>query len=305
MSLGFKIIRFGLRVADRLAPNARAWLAYRLFCSTDGRQPKGEKQKRVYADGLALLAQARQMRLVIPTGTVMTYHFEATVTNAQRVLIVHGWGSQAVYLARMAHGLAGAGLEVVVLDLPGHGLSSGRTLDIGRAVEAIAAANRHYRGFDAIVGHSFGGAASLIAVSGLLSTVARVGTNRLVLIGAPSRLDFIFRGFADTVGLSEASLRRLEMQAERRTGVHPMQFDGPVLALKADIPVLVIHAEDDKEVAAENARRYEDLSGKIELLWANGLGHRRIVSDSAVIAATATFIHRKEESPPSEPTAPR
>lgn len=299
MSIALKITRFGFRIADRLAPAATARLAYRLFCATDSRQPKGEKQKRVYSEGRTLLAEARQTRLSTPTGTVTTHHFVVPGTSASRVLIVHGWGSQAAYLARMAKGLADAGLEVVVLDLPGHGLSSGRRLDIRRAVEAIAAADRAYHGFDAIVGHSFGGAASLIAVSGLLSAVSRVGTSRLVLIGAPSRLDFIFRGFADTVGLSNAALGRLEIQAERRTGVHPAQFDGPALALKADIPVLVVHAEDDKEVAAENARRYEGLSRKIDLLWANGLGHRRIVSDDTVIAAIADYLHRDEKARPS------
>ncbi len=294
-SFGLKVIRFGFAAAGRMAPAIGARLAYRLFCLTDSRKPKGEKQRQAHAAGRAILASARQVRLSLAAGSVMTHHVAAVDRTAPRVLVVHGWGSQAAYLARMAAGLSAAGLDVVVLDLPGHGLSSGRTLDIRRAVESILAASRQYGGFDAIIGHSFGGAASLTAVSGLLACYPKVKTGKLVLIGAPSRLDFIFEGFARMAGLSAAMLRRLEDEAERSIGAHPTAFDGVILAPKADIPVLVIHAEDDKEVSADHARRYEGLSDKIELVWANGLGHRRIVSDDGVISLVATWVRESRE----------
>lgn len=289
-SFGLKVIRFGLGVASRLDPDRGARLAYRLFCRTDGRRPKGKKQRQAHTEGLEFLTGARRIQLSLSSGSVMTYHLPPTERGAPRVLLVHGWGSQAVYLARMAKGLSEQGLDVVVLDLPGHGLSSGRTLDIRRAVEAIRAASAQYEDFDAIIGHSFGGAATLTAASGLLGCFPRVKTGRLVLIGAPSRLDFIFKGFADMARLSSDMLRRLESEALRVTGVHPAEFDGIELARRAGVPVLVVHAEDDKEVGAENARRYEGVSEKISVVWANGAGHRRIVSDRTVIELVASWI---------------
>jgi pimeloyl-ACP methyl ester carboxylesterase len=292
-SFGLKVTRLGFGVASRLLPERTARIAYCLFCRTDGRKPKGAKAAKVHAEGLRILAKAEQTRLAVTDGSVTTHRFRAGSEAAPRVLVVHGWGSQAVYLARMAEGLSAKGLDVTVLDLPGHGLSSGRTLDIRRAVEALLAASRQAGGFDAIVGHSFGGAATLTAVSGLLSCFPAVKTERLVLIGAPSRLDFIFEGFARVVGLSRDMLQRLEAEAEKVTGVHPARFDGVTLAMKANVPLLVIHAEDDKEVPAENARRYEGASDKIAVSWANGLGHRRIVSDNGVIATIGDFVMRK------------
>lgn len=289
-SFGLKVIRFGLGMAVRISPDRGARLAYRLFCRTDSRRPKGKKQRLAHAEGARLLSGARQVRLSLTGGSVMTYHLPPSRPGAPRVLLVHGWGSQAVYLSRMAKGLSEQGLEVVVLDLPGHGLSSGRTLDIRRAVEAIRAATSQYEGFDAIIGHSFGGAATLTAASGLLDGCPQVRTGRLVLIGAPSRLDFIFKGFADVAGLSDGMLRRVESEAMRVTGVHPSEFDGIKLAARADVPVLVVHAEDDKEVAADNARRYEGVSDRISVVWANGSGHRRIVSDEAVIRLVGAWI---------------
>jgi pimeloyl-ACP methyl ester carboxylesterase len=69
------------------------------------------------------------------------------------------------------------------------------------------------------------------------------------------------------------------------------EFDAARILGMVTTPVLVIHAEDDKEVSADHARRYAAAGGNIELVWANGLGHRRIVSAAPVIERINAFIH--------------
>ena len=65
--------------------------------------------------------------------------------------------------------------------------------------------------------------------------------------------------------------------------------------------VLVIHAEDDKEVPADHARRYGAVGPNVELHWANGLGHRRIVSAAPVIERITEFLwERRKEAPMSK-----
>jgi len=54
--------------------------------------------------------------------------------------------------------------------------------------------------------------------------------------------------------------------------------------------VLVIHAEDDKEVPPTHARRYQAAGKDVRLLWANGFGHRRIVGAAPVLGAIAAFL---------------
>ncbi len=285
------VIRFGLKAVSILSPEHGARLAYRLFCTTDSRMPKGDKQKAAHAEGEAILSRTRQVRLSLSDCSAMTYLFETgDAPRAQRVLVVHGWGSGAAYLAPMAAGLHAAGHRVVALDLPGHGRSSGRILDMRRAVEAVQAASREHGPFDAIVAHSFGGAATIAATSGLIACVKRVPVGRLVIIGAPSRLDFIFGGFARIMRLGKDMLRRLEEQAQRGTGLHPRMFDGARLVSRLGVPALIIHAHDDKEVPADNAEAYQQVSPQISVHWADGLGHRRIVRDAGVIADIAAFI---------------
>ena len=284
------VIRLGLKAVSSVSPEHGARLAYRLFCTTDSAKPRGPKQKAAHSEGEAILASARQVRLALSDCSAMTYVFEGGQPAVPRVLVVHGWGSGAAYLAPLARGLHEKGNHVVAIDLPGHGRSGGRLLDMRRAVEAIQTASREHGPFDAIVAHSFGGAATIAATTGLMACVPRVRAGRLVIIGAPSRLDFIFGGFARIMRLRPAMLKRMEQQAERGTGMHPDRFDGAKLVSGLGIPALIIHARDDKEVPADNAAVYEGVSPLVSVHWADGLGHRRIVRDPAVIADIAAFI---------------
>lgn len=295
-----KVIRFGLGLVNDLTPTLGARLSYRLFCRTDSRRPKGKKAQGVHAEGMAILARARAVPVAVGDVTVMSYRFDGSRADAPKALIAHGWGSSAAYLAMMAAGLAATGATVVVMDLPGHGRSSGRHLDIGLAARAISAVAKAHGGVDHLIGHSFGGATSLIAVSGFMPGVPALDVRQLAIIGAPSRFDFIFTGFAKMLGLSKATLQRLEEDAERQTGRHPDSFKGEELAAGLSIPVLVLHAEDDKEVLADNARRYEGLGPRVSVEWANGFGHRRIVSAKPVIDRLSDFIWGGQEANRSE-----
>lgn len=290
-SFALSVIRLGLRLVSTVSPEHGGRLAYRLFCTTDSRKPKGAKQREAHAEGMRLLSGAKAARMSLSDCSVMAHRFDGALpSDAPRVLVVHGWGSGAAYLAPMAKGLHEAGNRVVALDLPGHGQSSGRILDMRRAVEAIQAAAREHGPFDAIVAHSFGGAATIAATSGLIACVPRTQAGRLVIIGAPSRLDFIFGGFARIMRLGPAMLERVERQAEIGTGLHPARFDGARLVASLGVPALIVHAQDDKEVPADNAAAYEGRSPRIRVMWANGLGHRRIVRDAGIISAIAAFI---------------
>lgn len=293
-----QVIRFGLGTVNALAPGLGARLSYRLFCRTDSPKPKGEKARAVHREGMDILGRAAAVPVAVDGRAVMSYRFEGGKADAPSVLIVHGWGSSAAYLARMAEGLAATGARVVVMDLPGHGRSEGRHLDVSLAARAIAAVARHH-GTDHLIGHSFGGATSLLAVSGFLPGSTPLPVQRLAIIGAPGRFDFIFEGFAEAFRLSPAALSRMERQAERETGIGPHAFRGEEVAARLDIPILVLHAEDDKEVPAENARRYLGLAPRVVVEWANGFGHRRIVSAAPVIARLADFVWQGQAETPA------
>lgn len=295
-SFAFKVIRFGFSRLEALSPRLSGSLAFKLFCRTPGRQPKGEKAKRVFVAGQQKLANAAVVRLPTSAGSVGTYHLgsDSVQRVVPRLLVVHGWGSRAEYLTDLAFGLNAAGADVVMLDLPGHGSSSGRRLDLRLAAEAIGAAERHYGPFDGVVGHSFGGAAVMTAAGGVFGDRSSLGAGRIVLIGAPSSMGEVFAGFASAIGLGRPSMVAMRQRAEDYVGVAVEQLDTVTAARRIDRPLLVVHAEDDKEVNVGHAQRYIGLSPKVRHLWANGHGHRRIVSAPEVIDAVADFLVRDQ-----------
>jgi pimeloyl-ACP methyl ester carboxylesterase len=193
-------------------------------------------------------------------------------------------------MAELVSMLSATGAEVMALDFPGHGRSGGRFLHIGLAVETIAAAEARFGAFDAAIGHSFGGAALMVSAAGLLPGVAPVTGERLVLIGAPSEMGWLFADFGGMIGLLPAAQRALENEVHRVTGRRLEDFDASEAAGEIGRPVLVIHAEDDKEVSSLHARRYGAAGKGVRLLWANGFGHRRIIGAAAVLAAIAAFL---------------
>lgn len=291
-SFPLKVTRLAFAQLEKISPVLAGRVAFELFCRTPGRRPKGMKARQVFTRGRNRLSQAATVRLALTGGMAAAHHLEDGKRQGQdpRILLVHGWGSRAEYLTDLAFGLHEAGAEVIILDLPGHGGSSGRRLDLKMAAEAIAAAERHFGTFDGVVGHSFGGAAVMMAAGGVFPELQHLQAGRLVLIGSPSSMGEVFNGFATMVGLGRGSVEAMRGRAMALVGAAVEDLDGVTVARRIDRPLLVVHAEDDKEVNVGHAQRYIGVSKHVRHLWANGHGHRRIVSAPEVIDAVAAFL---------------
>lgn len=286
----FKVIRSVFSATSALSPKLAGRLAFELFCLTPSRRPAGAKGRRVHAEGHKRLATAETMPFRTGKTSVMAYRFNGSQTEPRRrILVVHGWGSSASYISALAEGLAVEGAEVVVLDFPGHGRSSGRRLNMRMAVEAIVEAERRFGPFDGAVGHSFGGASLMLAAGGVLPGAGRISPNRLAVIGSPTRIEWLFDGFSQQVGLSAVVKQGLIRHAENVAGTTLAEFDAVAVAQRIGTPLLVVHAEEDKEVDAGHARRYAS-TPSARIHWANGHGHRRIISAPEVIEAVCRFM---------------
>jgi pimeloyl-ACP methyl ester carboxylesterase len=271
-------------------------MAFQIFCRTPSRKPKNGKEKAALRAASPIIGQSRKVTLSFAGGWVVARHFPRRAgTSGPRVLLAHGWGSRSDYLATMIDGLLASGAEVVALDWPGHGVSPGRSLNMPQAVRAIDAAWRHFDGFDAGIGHSFGGASLACAAGGVLCDLPARVPGKLVLIGAPSEMAWLFKGFGRIMRLVPAAQSAFEGMVERLSGRRIDGYDAAQLLGKLTKPVLVVHAEDDKEVSADHARRYGAIGSTVELHWANGLGHRRIVSAPAVIEKVVAFLGEAEQ----------
>ncbi|PDT03365.1 alpha/beta hydrolase [Rhizobium chutanense] len=291
-NFALEVTRLGFSALQAVSPDLAGKAAFRLFCRTPSPRPKGEKAKAAHAAGVIRLAGVERFVLRLAGGAkAHAYRLNGgAIGQRKRYLVTHGWGSSAVYMAELISMLSATGAEVVALDFPGHGRAGGRFLHMGLAVGAIAAVEQRFGAFDAVIGHSFGGAALMVSAAGLLPGVAPVTSGRLVLIGAPSEMAWLFTDFGRMIGLRTAAQMALEKKVHRVTGRRLGEFDAANSVGAIGRPVLVIHAEDDKEVSPAHARRYGAADPSVRLFWANGFGHRRIVAAAPVLGAIAAFL---------------
>lgn len=291
-SLGIRVTRGAFGLADHIAPRLTGVIAMRLFSRTSNpRRLSAREQAAVGAAG-GFMAGARTHRL--STGwrrCVAAHEFrpQTQYPNARIVLVLHGWKSRTEHMRGIVEALLGQGFRVIALDLPGHGASSGRRLNMANAVAAVGLAAQWFGPFAAVVGHSFGGAVAVNAAAGSVDGVAPVETGRLVLISAPSSMPAIFDDFARFLNLGPQSQTALAGEVARLTGNPLSSFVGAEQVAALRMPVLAVHAPDDREVPFSEARAFEAAGSHVTLLRAPGLGHRRILADEGVAAAIAHF----------------
>lgn len=297
-SFSHKIIRSGFGVAEHLAPRLGGRAAFELFCRTPNPDALSSRGQKAVERAAGFMAEARHHRLTIKSGAVMAFDFRPPngIPTAGTVLVVHGWHSRTEHMRAVVDGLREAGHRVISLDLPGHGRSTGRRLNMALAVDAARAAGEWFGPFRAVVGHSFGGAVAVNAAVGSVAGIAPLAAERLVLISAPNSMPAIFEKFGHFLKLGPRSQTAMADQVERVAGRPLSEFVGSRQLASTSAPTLVIHAPDDREVSADDARMFAGAGDHVRLHWAPGLGHRRILADPQVVSEIVRFVAEKREA---------
>jgi pimeloyl-ACP methyl ester carboxylesterase len=200
------------------------------------------------------------------------------------VLCTHGWWSHAGRFAVLGDALVAAGHSVIAFDAPGHGRSAGwrATMpEFARALEAVAA---HAGGVDAVVGHSLGGAATVYALSRGLAA------RRAVVLAAPTDLQSWADRFRDAFRLPPAVYARMQENLIRRIGVGWEDLIIPTLASRVTVPGLVVHCDDDPDVAIAEGEALTAAWPAATLYRTSDLGHRAILRDPVVVARVVEFV---------------
>jgi pimeloyl-ACP methyl ester carboxylesterase len=199
-----------------------------------------------------------------------------------RILAMHGWEGRATQWGMFAELATAAGFEVIAVDAPAHGHSAGRRTHLGEFARTLLEADQRHGPFTAVVGHSMGGAAAALALASGLRA------ERAVLIASPSAIDRVLRGYAAYVQLAPRAEQAFFEQMERTVGRPAEELDVGTLALRH--PALLLHSRDDREVPFREAEAIDRSWPQAELLALDGLGHRRILRDRAVMQSAVEFI---------------
>lgn len=282
------VIRPAFAVASRLAPGPTGRAAFKLFSTPQ--HPRREQSSERVAAAEERLAGAERLTMSTPCGHVAGYLFLPDGAERGVIALVHGWLGRAAFMTSFVEPLRRAGYAVALLDLPAHGASSGKRLDMARAVEAVVALRRATGPWRAIVAHSFGGAVATTAIVGGVPAFSPIEVEKLVLVASPNSMPAAFHQFGRAVGLSAAAQAAMDHRAFDITGRPLTTFVSADYLKESRTPALVIHARDDKEVGFANAEALKAAGDFVTLKEVAGLGHRRILYAPEVTEAAARFI---------------
>lgn len=226
------------------------------------------------------LREAEDREVETPSGPVMAWR----LGKGPAALLVHGWEDDNCLWGPLADKFRNIGRAVVVLDLPGHGFSPAEDPSLTSASAALRAVAEALGPVDSIVAHSFGCPASIHAMASGLAVA------RAALIASPNFKPGNRWARAERRGVPPEIVARAAAIHDARHGATEPHFDLEDAAEAMTAKALFVHSLDDEDCPADNAQTLKRRWPGAKLALADGLGHRLIAQDAAMLDRIVDFI---------------
>lgn len=207
--------------------------------------------------------------------------------SIHKVLLVHGWSGRGTQLFKIAEELLNKGYSTISFDAPAHGKSEGKTTIMSEFIASIMEIEKQFGPFEIAIGHSLGGMSVLNAIKDGLQV------NKALVIGSGDVVQDILDEFILKLKLKKEFSERLKDFFENKYQLKMDDFSAYKAAQKIDIPVLVIHDNDDPEVSVKAGIHIHQNLKNGSLFLTDGLGHRKILGNQNVIKKILEFIKIK------------
>ena len=217
---------------------------------------------------------------------------EGAGTDSPIAVLVHGWTGNAGTMLLLAEPLLAAGIPTLVFDVRLHGRSDrAPAVTVRHFRDDLMCVLAHLREIRpdrriAVVGHSLGGAA------GILACVKGAPIDALALVAAPADLFEATAGFFSDRGLPGDFLVRLFHPSWRlRAGESFRGLDPEARAaeLPEGLPVTIIQGEEDTRCPPDHARRLARAAGA-DIVYVPGAAHRDILTHAATHRELLRFL---------------
>ena len=273
--LTLTVMRGALRLLSATAPKVASRVAADLFM-TPRRFPAPPREREILAHGTPFTVRLGG------ASEVRAWRFGGDEGPA--IILAHGWEGRGSQLTPFVAPLVERGFRVFTFDAPGHGASPGSRSSLPHFAWAVRAVADAAGEPHAIIAHSLGCAAATLALrDGLV-------VNRLAFLSPPlDPVDYTAR-FGDILGLDSATIQAMQTRIEERFARKWSDYSLAETARTMTTPLLVVHDRDDRDTYwSEGAALAEAWPGA-KLVTTEGLGHRRILREPAVIEDVARFV---------------
>jgi pimeloyl-ACP methyl ester carboxylesterase len=222
------------------------------------------------------------------------------------IVIIHGIRAQGLWMHGNASQFARAGYRAVLVDLRGHGSSTGETLSFGiheaqdlvTVVDELAARGL-LAGRLGVDGHSYGATTAIhfAAIDPRVAAVVAISPFADMRDEVPHYVRTILPGIGHL--LSDDDYDALIDEVGRRGQFDPDDAQAEVAILRVAAPVLLLHGADDIVVPPGHSKRIHAASpANTELEIVPGVGHFGIWLDAATAGHAAAWLDRRLKSAP-------
>lgn len=188
--------------------------------------------------------------------------------NDIKVLLVHGWESNASRWEAFMPYLKKSGCTIIAVDAPAHGLSSGHEFTIPRYAEFLDIVVKKYQP-QYMIGHSMGGATALYFQSHYPNDIIK----KMVIMGAPCDLNTLLHNYVGMLSLNSNVFQLLKKHFFDHFRIKTDEFSGSVFASKIKVKGLVAHDVKDETVSFKEGKKIAEAWPDAEFVVTKGLCH--------------------------------
>jgi len=253
-----KLLGLYINILSYIAPKKSTALAYKYFTNP--------RSGRLIKNNLPAVLQEAEAEMVTHNDMVFqTYTWKG---NATKVLLVHGWESNAARWKLFITYLKKAGCTIIAIDGPAHGLSSGNEFTIARYAQFIDIVVQKQKP-QFLVGHSLGGSTALYYQSHYPNNYIQ----KMVILGAPSDMSTILNNYMGLLSLNSNVFILLKNHFLDQFKIKIDEFSGSLFASKIKIKSLVAHDVNDDTVAFKEGKKIAAALPQSEFIVTRGMGH--------------------------------
>ena len=264
-----------VNIIASMAPAISARITYQIWTATKHAQRRSVEQ--------ACLQSAIKSTLTIENEQIAVYSWGVGPT----VLLLHGWNGRATQYYALIDSLLAHSYSVLAFDAPGHGDSSGKHANLNQMVQVLKKLDAEYGEFEVVISHSFGTTVAVNALTKGLRSKALIG------ISSPADYYLLLKSFTINFALKEKAEKAFFRFLKKQNGVNSFdEISIHHLAKEMNLPCLVVHDENDRQVPISEAHKIINVWSAAELFVSKGNGHSRILYNQAVIDKCMSFLDK-------------
>ena len=231
--------------------------AFRIFCTP--------RKGKILPHQMQFLGSAKKEKIVVNKEEIQLYHWPG---EGKTILLVHGWESNSYRWHSLVSDLEKKNYNIISIDAPAHGASSGKTINVFFYAECIQRVIAKYKP-SYLIGHSIGGMTCIFNHFHYQNKVVE----KIVSLGASSEFQKIMLHYQNLLKLKSPVMQGLEVSFQKNFGFKFEEFSAARFVSEFEIHGLIIHNDIDKVVPLESSISLHKNWQNSIFIKTHGLGH--------------------------------